>query len=441
MGGIMNKEQLKEKVCQVIEDNKDKIIGIGNEIFAHPELGYKEYKTAQIVKDVFNELGLSYRDEIARTGVIALANEKKKGPNVAVMGELDAVVCPDHPHADPETGAAHSCGHNAQIAGMLGAAIGLVKSGVINDLDGKVSFMAVPAEEYVEIGFRQKLREKGEIQFLGGKQEFIALGELDDIDLLMMYHSSATGEVVKAKVGGTSNGFVGKLVRYIGKEAHAGGAPHNGINALNAANIGLMAINANRETFKDEDHIRVHPIITKGGDLVNIIPAEVIMETYVRGKSMEAIIDASQKVNRALEAGAMAVGAEVEITEIPGYLPRANNEAMDELMRKNLITLVGEEAVEVNNSHGSGSSDIGDVMHVIPAIHPYIGGVAGAGHSKHYEITDEETAYILGAKGMAMTVIDLLYDGANIAKEIVDSFEPVYDKEGYLKMWEEFFNK
>jgi len=257
----------------------------------------------------------------------------------------------------------------------------------------------------------------------------------------MMYHSSATGEEVKAKVGGTSNGFVGKLVRYIGKEAHAGGAPHNGINALNAANIGLMAINANRETFKDDDHIRVHPIITKGGDLVNIIPAEVIMETYVRGKSMDSIIDASEKVNRALQAGAMAVGAEVEITEIPGYLPRANNEPMDDLMKNNLEILVGANAVEFSDRHGTGSSDIGDVMHVIPAIHPYIGGVAGAGHSKHYEIVDEETAYVLGAKAMAMTVIDLLVDKAEVAKEIIDSFKPVYNKESYLKMWEEFFNK
>lgn len=435
----MNKKQLKEKVCQVIEENKEQIINIGNEIFAQPELGYKEYKTAQLVKDLFEELGLAYRDEVAKTGVIALAEGKSEGPTVAVMGELDAVVCPDHPHADPETGAAHSCGHNAQIAGMLGAAIGLVKSGVIKELDGKVSFMAVPAEEYVEIGYRQKLREKGEIQFLGGKQEFIALGEFDDVDMLMMYHSAATEGDTKAVVGGTSNGFVGKLVRYIGKEAHSGGSPHKGINALNAANIGLMAINANRETFKDEDHIRVHPIITKGGDLVNIVPEEVIIETYVRGKTMDAIVDASAKVNRALKAGALAVGAEVEITEIPGYLPRVNNETMDMLMKDNLVSLVGENAIEVSNRHGTGSSDIGDVMHVMPAIHPYIGGVAGAGHSKHYEIIDEELAYVLGAKGMAMTVIDLLYDGAKIAQDIVDSFEPIYDKEGYLKMWEDFF--
>ena len=437
----MNKQELKDKVCQIIEESKEQIIQVGNDIFAHPELGYKEYRTADIVKGVFTELGLPYRDEVAITGVISKASGKNKGPNVAVMGELDAVVCPDHPHADPQTGAAHSCGHNAQIAGMLGAAIGLVKSGVINELDGDVTFMAVPAEEYVEIGYRQKLREEGKIQFLGGKQEFIALGELDDIDMLMMYHSSATGDQIKAAVGGTSNGFVGKLVKYIGKEAHAGGAPHNGINALNAANIGLMAIHANRETFQDSDYIRVHPIITKGGDLVNIIPAEVVMETYVRGRTMDSIIDASQKVNRALEAGAHAVGAKVEITEIPGYLPRVNDAIMDNLIKENFEQVVGEDAVAVTDRHGTGSSDIGDVMHIIPAIHPYIGGVAGAGHSKHYEIVDEETAYVLGAKAMAMTVIDLLYDGATKAQEVIENFEPIYNKESYLKMWEDFFAK
>ncbi len=436
----MNKAELKKKVLATIDENKDRIIEVGARIYSHPELGYKEFKTAQVVKDVFADLGLKYRDEVGVTGVIAEV-KGKKGPTVGVMGELDAVVCPDHPNADPVTGAAHSCGHNAQIAGMLGAAIGLVKSGVYKELAGNISFMAVPAEEYVEIGYRQELRKKGKIQFLGGKQEWIALGELDDVDLLMMFHSSEMPDPVKAAVGGTSNGFIGKLVRYIGKEAHAGGAPHRGVNALYAANIGLMGINAIRETFRDDDHIRVHPIITKGGDLVNIIPAEVIIETYVRGKSMDAILDASVKVNRALRAGAMAVGGEVEITEIPGYLPRANDKLMDKLFYDNCVELVGEEGVRYREEHGSGSSDIGDIMHLIPAIHPYIGGVSGAAHSKDYRVVNEEVAYVLGAKIMAMTVIDLLYGEAEEAKRIMKEFKPVYNKETYLQMWEEFFSK
>ncbi len=436
----MSKEAIKKKVCQVIEQHKAEIIAIGNDIFAHPELGYKEFRTADIVKRVFGDLGLQYRDQIGITGVRADAKGKNSKCRVAVMGELDAVVCPDHPHADPLTGAAHSCGHNAQIAGMLGAAIGLIKSGAMSELDGDVAFMAVPAEEYVEIGYRQKLRETGKIQFLGGKQEWIALGELEDIDMLMMFHSASTTDGMKAAVGGTSNGFVGKLVKYIGKEAHAGGAPHQGINALNAAMVGMMAIHANRETFQDSDHIRVHPIITKGGDLVNIVPAEVVMETYVRGKTMDSIVDASSKVNRALKAGAMAVGAEVEITEIPGYLPRLNNELMGNLIKDNFVAILGEEAVTVSQRHGAGSSDIGDVMHLLPAIHPYIGGVAGTAHSKDYVITDEELAYVAGAKAMAMTVIDLLFDGAQHAAKVVEEFEPVYSRQEYLSMWNDFFN-
>ncbi len=110
----------------------------------------------------------------------------------------------------------------------------------------------------------------------------MAQGFFDNVDMAMMIHMAALGPDKKVIVGGTSNGFIGKLIKYKGKESHAGAAPHIGINALNAALLGLMGIHLQRETFKDEDHIRVHPIITKGGDLVNVIPADVRMETYVR---------------------------------------------------------------------------------------------------------------------------------------------------------------
>ena len=136
----------------------------------------------------------------------------------------------------------------------------------------------------------------------------IARGYLDNVDLSLMIHSQPS---LTCKTAGTSVGFVSKFVKYTGKEAHAGGAPHNGINALNAAQIGLMAIHANRETFRDEDTIRVHPIITKGGDLVNIVPADVRIEAYVRGKTMASVLDASKKVNRSFEAGATAVGSQL----------------------------------------------------------------------------------------------------------------------------------
>ena len=431
----MDVKTLKERVCQAVEAHKEEIMALGDSIFQEPELGYKEYKTAEKVKKFIDEkIGMPYEDGIALTGIIGKMAGRDHKVNLALMGELDAVVCPDHPYADPETGAAHSCGHFAQIAATFGAALALKASGVMDELDGDIEFWAVPAEECVEIEWRNELRSKGIISFLGGKQEMIKLGCLDNVDLSLMIHGK-TGP--GCKTAGTSVGFVSKFVKYTGKEAHAGGAPDKGINALNAAQIGLMAIHANRETFRDEDTIRVHPIITKGGDLVNIVPADVRIEAYVRGKTMASVLDASKKVNRSFEAGAMAVGAEVEIVDIPGYMPRINNEQMNELFAANCAELVGAENVGYS-AHGTGSSDYGDIQHLVPGIHPYVGGAAGTEHGSDYVIQDRELLYLVAAKAMAMTAIDLLANGAEKALEIKKNFTPVYaNKEEYLAAWEE----
>ena len=431
----MDVKILKERVCKAIDDHREEIMALGDSIFQEPELGYKEYKTAAKVKAFIDEkIGIPHEDEIALTGIIAKMPGRDHKVNLALMGELDAVVCPDHPYADPETGAAHSCGHFAQIAATFGAALALKESGVMEELDGDIEFWAVPAEECVEIEWRNELRANGTISFLGGKQEMIARGYLDNVDLSLMMHSQPS---LTCKTAGTSVGFVSKFVKYTGKEAHAGGAPHNGINALNAAQIGLMAIHANRETFRDEDTIRVHPIITKGGDLVNIVPADVRIEAYVRGKTMASVLDASKKVNRSFEAGAMAVGAEVEIVDIPGYMPRINNKTMNELFAANCAELVGAENCTYTE-HSTGSSDYGDVQHLVPGIHPYVGGAVGTEHGSSYAIADPEMLYIVAAKAMAMTAIDLLANGAEKAIEIKKNFKPVYaNKEEYLAAWEE----
>ena len=128
-----------------------------------------------------------------------------------------------------------------------------------------------------------------------------------------------------------SVGCLAKRVIYKGKSAHAGGAPWNGCNALYAATQGLSAINAARETFQDEDSIRVHPIITKGGSAVNAVPDTVIIESYVRGKTYDAILAANKKVNRALCGAALSLGANVEIQDTPGYAPHINSDGMMDL--------------------------------------------------------------------------------------------------------------
>ena len=437
----MDKQQIKAAVCAAIDQNRDKLIALGKDIFAHPELGYKETRTSALVQQMFEELGLPYQSGLALTGVKARAAGRDHRATVALLGELDAVVSPTHPFADERSGAAHACGHNAQIAAMLGAAMGLCLSGAMEQLDGDLAFLAVPAEEFVELEYRQKLRDEGKVEFVGGKQQLIAEGAFDDVDMAMMVHSYCSPDVRSSVVGAPSSGFVGKIVQYTGKEAHAGVEPENGVNALNAAMLGLMAVNAQRETFKDDDGIRVHPIITKGGDLVNIVPADVRIETYVRGMDTDAVVAASAKVNRALEAGAYAVGARCEIKELPGYLPMRQNPDLDRVFLQNARALLGEEHVidaTVGPKMGAGSSDMGDLSHVIPAIHPVAGGFCGSAHAKDFAICDEEMAYILPAKMMAATAVDLLWDGAAEALRVKENFVPKYTKESYLQFWREF---
>jgi amidohydrolase len=427
-------DDLKARVCAAIDARRDTIIGISKEIATHPETGYREFKTAKLVANAFREFGLEPREGLAITGVRADLPKHGDGPTVAILGELDALGVPDNPQADPVTGAVHACGHNAQIGSMLGAGLGLLESGVLNELAGQVVLFAVPAEEYVEIEYRLDLKKQGKIEFLGGKAELVKLGELDDVDMAMMVHVSANESDKRVALQSTNNGLVAKFVRFLGKAAHAGGAPERGINALNAASLALSAIHYQRETFRDQDHIRVHPILTRGGETVNIVPRVATMETFVRGATIEPIMDANAKVDRAIRGAALAVGAGVEITTLPGYLPLAPNQEMVKLYGRNAEQLVDPSDINPNLGHRSGSTDMGDLSQIMPCIHPYSGGARGNGHGSDYEIYDYETAAVVPAKAMAMTVIDLLANGAATGKKIVSETTPALTKQQYLEL-------
>ena len=431
----MTKEELKRTCLENIDAHKDEIIAIGQDIFTHPELGFKEERTAGVVKDVFGRLGIPYKDGLALTGVRGDLKGGASEARVMIMAELDAVVCPLHPDADTKTGAAHSCGHNSQTAAMLGAAFGLTP--LAKELGGDVAFVSVPAEEYVELEFRERMRQDGKIEFFGGKQEFIRKGYIDDVDMGIMIHSHAGVTDRHFLIGCDSSGFIGKLIRFKGREAHAGARPFDGINALNAAALALLSINSQRETFREKDRIRVHPIITKGGDLVNIVPADVRMETYVRGRNLPAILDASEKVNRALKGSAYAIGAEVEIEELPGYLPLIQNEAMSDFFAKNAEDLLGRGS-NIYGEELMGATDAGDLSFLMPFIHMSTGGYEGDAHAKNFFICDPEMAYVMPAKAMALTAIDLLYDRAAAAKKVKADFKPRFTKETYLKFWDNF---
>ena len=408
-------DKIEEKIIKIIDDNREKIVDFARDIYTHAELGYKEFSTAGKFADELKALGLETKEGLAVTGVKGYLNQDKKdNVSLALIGELDALRIPEHKYANKETDGAHCCGHHSQLAGVVGAAIALADKEIAQALDGQVVFFAVPAEEYGEIEFKNKLKNEGKIRYGGGKCELIRIGAFDDIDINLAHHTAIGNEVVIRK--GSGNGFVSKVIRYKGKAAHAAGSPHLGVNALNAAAIGLTALQYQRETFQDKDTVRVHPIMTKGGDLVNVIPNEAVIETLVRANNTKAILDASEKTDRAFLAGAVAVGAQVEIETMPGYLPTIPVDAPDELVEAARLAAGDKYNVNVfdgTNKPSGGSTDVGDVQHIQPVFTFNTGGAAGSGlHSVDFDINDEELAYIVTAKIFALTAYRFLKGGA-----------------------------
>ena len=433
---MLTVEELKRRACDTIEKRKKEIIGVSQQVLSHPEAGFREYRTAGLVAQKFSELQIPHESGLALTGIKGrVSGGAGSGPRVALIGELDSLVVTEHPHADPETGAAHACGHHCQIGMMLGATMGLLTPEVLERLNGEIIPFAVPAEEFIEVEQRLELRAQKKLEFLGGKQELIRLGGFDDVDIAMMCHTASDMGERKFAIGGTSNGHVVKYVRYIGRGAHAGSSPHLGVNALNAASFALQAINATRETHRGEDTVRIHGIITKGGEAVNAVPADVRLEWRVRSATPQVVVKNSEAVDRCFKAGALAVGAQVEITTIPGYLPMRNDSQLQDIFRNNATDVVGEKGTMVMPSgrNRGGSTDMGDLSQLIPAIHPYTAGATGPGHSKSYIIADYETAVINPAKIMAMSVIDLLADGAKRGKEIKSSHKAAMSRSAYLR--------
>lgn len=435
----MDKEALKERVSRTIDDNADRLIALAKELQQHPEVGFQERETAGIVARELRALGLTCEEKLVGTGVRAVAPGREHDFRLCIMSELDALDLPQHCKANPLTGAAHGCGHHAQMTMMLGSAIGLIESGVSRELDGDIQFFAVPAEELVQLDKRRKMREQGELYFVGGKAECIRRGYFDDIDLFLMMHSQGR-EDRNCRINTIWNGTAVKTVRFLGKSAHAGLCPEKGINALHAATAAITCINLLRETFRDEDHVRVHYILTKGGTQSNIVLEEVEMELLVRASTFEAMADANFKVKRAIRGAAAAMGAEVEMDELGGYMPYYPNEQLEQLVGENAASLLGPDALSQERSYIGCSTDAGDVSMLKPIAQPMLSGFRGDLHTTIFDATDDYMAYVVPAKVNALAAVDLLYGHAKQGREICADYRPKFQsKEEYVAAWEKFF--
>lgn len=303
----------------------------------------------------------------------------------------------------------------------MGIAAALKEKGALDGLSGRIRLCAVPAEELLEIEYRAQLKKEGKIKYFGGKSEFLSRGYFDGVDLAFMVHTARAFTVNEGSVG-----CITKNIVFKGKAAHAGGAPQNGHNALYAASCGLNAINALRETFTESDMIRVHPIITQGGYMVNAIPDTVRLESYVRGRTFDAIINANAKVNRALSGAALSLGTNVETIDVPGYAPLENDRELIEVARQAAALALPNVEFKINAHYSSGSTDMGDLSRIMPVVHPYAGGARGGAHGSDYEIYDPVAACIDSAKWQLAMISLLLGDGACRARRIVQAYTPEF---------------
>ena len=432
-------DNIKKEICTVIDRHASSVLDAVHDIGAHPELGFKEFRTSDTVSDYLRSAGFETERGLAITGIKAKLKQACPGPNIAFIAELDGIICPESRHADKITGATHNCGHNLQLGVMMAVAQAFKQSGIASLLGGNISFIASPAEEYIELAYRAELRKRGAIRYFGGKQELVCCGAFDDVDAAMTVHSQGNTPLPFAGTVNAGNGLIAGMIRYIGRTAHAAAAPEDGINALHAAVLGINAVNALRDTFRDDDRSRVHYIIIKGGDAINSVPADVRLEYIVRSCSVTSMQRLLEKTGQAFRSGGDALGAVTEIKRFSGYLPLACNDSLNRLFAENARRFIPENQV-TSTDFFKASTDMGDITHLMPAIHPLTGGVNGALHAPDFHAVDTTAAIITPAKIVASTLIDLLSNDAQTLRSITANYRPLLTKEAYLHLLDSFFD-
>ena len=404
--------------------NDDKeILKLANDLDSNPELGYKEYKTKEILTNFFIKNGFKIENECFHT---AFSVSVGKGhPHIGLIAELDALPTLGHVNASKLDNAAHSCGHSSQCV-IMSNVMHMLKN---IDIKGKVTLFFTPAEEYTDIKYRESLIKKKEIKYIGGKINMLEKGLFDDIDLVIHLHAMGENNF-KFSIGSDLSGFVYKKIIFKGKASHAAVAPHLGINALNAYSLFNNSINLLRETFKEKDAIRIHGFISEGGQTVNSIPERVVYECYVRSMNSNALIETSKKVDNAARHCAKALGGNCSIITKPGYLPFSQDINLNAILYKHMLKLVDKSEIEVNVP-SMAAGDIGDISVFKPTVQIGYGGFSGIPHGKDFLVKDPKLVYFDTADVIFNSVIDLL-NHPDVIKNIKNKFETKMSRKEYL---------
>jgi len=428
----------QQLLAEAVESSRQMIVDAERWLWAHPQTGFTEWEANAYLTQRFEALGYQLTQAGNIPGFYTDIDTGRPGPTLCILAELDALDAAGHPAA--VNGMAHCCGHHAQGAILLGVAAALKQPGALDGLSGIIRLMTVPAEELTQYAFREELRAKGVIHYTGGKAELMYRGFFDGVDLALMIHVATDPGLDFACLAGY-NGSIAKTVVYKGRATHAADSPHLGINAQYAAMLGLQACNALRETFREQDFVRFHPVMDSAGCAVSVIPSEIRIESKVRGRTVEAIRRENQKINRALTGAALAMGAELEIHDKPGYFPENLDPALMRLVEQCCVDLSGTDKVSFQyDRYSTASTDFGELTTVMPGVQLHVCGAVGSLHAADFGIPDPERLCLNGAKAQMLAANALLSNEAAAAKKIVANYRPLCPTfKDYFAAVESFF--
>jgi amidohydrolase len=367
----------KNQIEIFIDEHAGFLWEISTFLFSNPETALQEFKACNKLSQTLKQAGFSVEIGI---GGMATAFTARIGtqahPSIAILAEYDALV-----------GLGHACGHNLIATAAVGA--GLALAAIKPSLPGQIQVIGTPAEE-------------GD----GGKIVLAEAGIFDSVDAAMMFHPASKNMVLRPSLASSE-----LKLEFFGKASHAAAAPEEGINALDAMILTFNNINTIRSTFGPKD--RVAGIITKGGEKSNIIPAHTTAEFSIRSLKMNRRDELIKQIIACAHAAADTIGCQIKYQVVPGYKDIIPNKILAGLFKKNLESL-GRVVVDPSPNERMGSTDMGDISHRIPAIHPYlaIAPESVAGHTvefREYCISESGKAGMLdAAKALAMTTVDLL---------------------------------
>jgi amidohydrolase len=356
---------------------REEIIALSAAIHGHPELAFVEHDAAARVAETLRAAGFA-----VRVGAFGLETAVD-----AVFGDGDVTVaiCAEY---DALPGIGHACGHNIIAAAGVGAALAL--AGVADTLGIRVKLLGTPAEEHG-----------------GGKVLMLEAGAWDDVDFSLMVHGGPGHDLRCADV--RTQAVARFDVRFQGAPGHAGAPSPEGVNAANAATIGLVALGLLRQHLPDG--VRANAFVAEGGEATNIIPASTRVRAEVRADTLEAVETARRRILACFEGGATATGCSWSWEDAePTYADVVQNPVLAEAWDRNLAAL--GRSPQPNAASPGGSTDMGNVSQVVPAIHPLIAieGCSSAPHTP--EFTSDaigpaaEAAVLDGALAMALTAAD-----------------------------------